>query len=114
MLPALLNPQNSRQNDITSKPPPIFLPLVAQRVSFATLRRPHKIKGLHVAYVSSKKGLRTGSAWSQIGAAWFNKDGEGINYSLTLCPFRGVSRYGNPRKKPKTLTLQGVTRNHCA
>jgi hypothetical protein len=62
----------------------------------------------------AKKDCVQDSAWSQIGVAWFNKNGEGINYSLTLCPFRGVSRYGNPRKKPETLTLQGVTRNHCA
>jgi len=33
-----------------------FLPPVAQRVSFATCRRPREIKGLHVAYVSSKIG----------------------------------------------------------
>ncbi len=31
-----------------------FLPPVAQRVSFATCRRPYEIKGLNVAYVSSK------------------------------------------------------------
>src|SRR5450759_3997537 len=30
---------------------------VAQRVRFATLRRPHEIKGLYVAYVSSKTRL---------------------------------------------------------
>jgi len=56
--------------------------LVAQRVSFATLRRPHEIKGLHVAYVSSKKGRRT-------EAAWFNKNGEGINLQLDALPISG-------------------------
>jgi hypothetical protein len=48
-------PPNSRQNDINIQTAPIFLPLVAQRVSFATIFRDSKNKDLKVANVSRKK-----------------------------------------------------------
>jgi hypothetical protein len=48
-------PPNSRQNDINlQKPSPIFLPRVAQRVSFATIFRDSKNKDLKFANVSRK------------------------------------------------------------
>jgi hypothetical protein len=49
-LSRFLKSSNTRQNN----PPPILCLCVAQRVSFATLHRPHEIKVLRVAYVSSK------------------------------------------------------------
>jgi hypothetical protein len=68
-------------------------------VSFATLHQSHEIKDLHVAYVSSKKGQRTGSVWSQIGTAWFNKDGEGINLQLDALPVSGCVTLQKPKEK---------------
>jgi hypothetical protein len=53
-LPALLNRQTVDKTIETSKPPPIFLPLVAQRVSFATVFRACKNNGLGVVKVSCK------------------------------------------------------------
>jgi len=52
---------------------------------------------LHMS-VAKNDGVQD-SAWSQIGAAWFNKDGEGINLQLDALPVSGRVTLRKPKGK---------------
>ena len=44
-------------------------------------------KNLPDFYVFSVQGNGRGSIWTKIGAAWKNKDGEGVNIHMDAMPF---------------------------
>ena len=46
----------------------------------------------------TKDGVQ-GANWHQIGAAWFNKDGEGINLQLDALPVSGRIVLRKPKEK---------------
>ena len=43
----------------------------------------------YIAYVVTKREGQDKSFWTDIGAAWDNKDGEGLNIKLSALPIDG-------------------------
>lgn len=62
----------------------------------------HSTKPTHRVYAVTKRPNAEKADWAEIGAAWANRDGKGLNLKLNLIPINGadiVVRLIEPDKK---------------